>query len=33
MENNIGLATARSASGRGGDWSSDRLIPDIVDLG
>tara|TARA_B100000900_G_scaffold248298_1_gene211310 strand:+ start:36 stop:563 length:528 start_codon:yes stop_codon:yes gene_type:complete len=31
MENNIGLATARSGNViGGGDWSSDRLIPDIV---
>ena len=31
MENNIGLGTARSGNVvGGGDWSSDRLIPDIV---
>ena len=31
MENSIGLATARSGNViGGGDWSSDRLIPDIV---
>lgn len=31
IKNNIGLATARSGNViGGGDWSSDRLIPDIV---